>query len=102
MIKNGHVAVMAECPKCFENSWHHYEMRGFNWGHEGWPKVWREAVLKLRTFQTSNAQLEWQTSLCANCKKLEKGEVDTHAWRSCEIGSGPAEAKCDAFVQITR
>jgi hypothetical protein len=61
--KNGCVAVMAECPKCFENSWHHYRMSEFRWGHEDWPKAWREVVTDLFRKQTAQAQSDWQAFL---------------------------------------
>ncbi len=101
IIKNGHVAVMAECLKCFENSWHHYRMSEFTWNHEGWPKSWRETVLKLRAAQVANALNDWQRSLCSNCHNLEKAEINTHAWRNCTVGSGPALQACTSFLQIT-
>jgi hypothetical protein len=43
--KAGCVTVMSECPKCFELSWIHQRMDGFQWNH-AWPSNWKKAVKK--------------------------------------------------------
>jgi hypothetical protein len=101
IVKRDCVAVMAECPGCFENSWHHYRMSEFKWGHEDWPKSWRDAVAETRRFQTANALIDWKNSLCCNCSQLEKAEISTTAYRNCEIGSGSPSVQCGSFVQIS-
>lgn len=102
IMKRDCVAVMAECPNCFENSWHHYRMSEFRWGHEDWPKSWREAALKLRAAQTAEALNDWNNSLCRNCSQLEKVDISTTAYRNCERGSGPPVRECGSYVQIAR
>lgn len=94
--KNGCVAIISECPKCFEPSWVHYHMQSFEW-NERWPKPWREAVVNLEAATKLTALRDWGASICHRCKHLSEGKVDYHAWRTCIIGTGPAERECNRF-----
>jgi hypothetical protein len=99
VFRSGAVAVMSECPKCFEGSWVH-ETMGMAEFREDWPAKWREAVAKLERTVKLQALRDWGASLCHRCRKLESGEVNHHAWRHCPIGSGPAAKACSAFEEL--
>ena len=46
------VAIFAECPKCFEESWLHYRASMFSWTYEEFPKNWHDAIKRLATNPT--------------------------------------------------
>lgn len=104
-IKDSAVSIMAECPKCFKNSWVHKPIDSFEYMEE-FPKKWKDAVEKIGKEKKLNALRDWGRSLCWKCKKLESAKIKFNAWRYCEMhgkgshASGPAETKCGYFESI--
>lgn len=98
-FKSNSVSVASECPKCFEKSWVHHRMAGFSFS-DAWPEKWKERVETKENADKLAAQRAWGASLCWRCKLLKSGSVDTHAWRHCRKGSGPAETKCELFQEL--
>jgi hypothetical protein len=97
--KAGCVTVISECPKCFELSWIHERMNGFQW-NDAWPADWKEAVKKREASVKLEALRKWGAGICHNCRNLEEGSVEYHAWRTCIKGSGPAEQTCDKYAAL--
>lgn len=97
--KSSAVAVVSECPKCFEKSWVHARMDGFRW-NDAFPQDWKDRVKALEESTRLAALRDWGASLCWNCKHLESGKIDFHAWRHCKRGSGPALKECDIYEPI--
>ena len=97
VYKNGCVAIMSECPECFESSWVHCETR---WLHPNLPEDWQEAIKKRHIELTIAAAREWAKGLCGNCKWLTKVSIDTQAWRHCKVGSGPSLTECEKFKPL--
>lgn len=95
----GAVAVWAECDKCFEQSWAHYNFDIFgriNRSKE-FPKKWIEVVAEFARQTKIDAAEEWCQGLCRLCGKLETVDIGYNAYRSCEIGYGPPLTDCDKF-----
>lgn len=99
VYKSGCVVVVSECPKCFESSWVHIRMSGFDW-NDCWPKKWKEAVAKEDVRVRLEAAREWPTGLCWRCKHLTSATIEYHAWRHCIVGSGSTRTKCEKFQQL--
>lgn len=98
--KHGAVAVISECPHCFERSWVHNDIKFTHFEMYGLPKEWDKAAAdELGRRQVSSIQ-DWAASICVNCRQLKGVHDLTHAWRNCIKGSGPVEAKCDKFKAI--
>lgn len=97
--KHGAVAVVSECPKCFDKSWTHESMDNFS-SYSDWPENWCEAVQKLAANERLKALREWGASICHTCKHLESGKIDYVAWRHCIIGSGGPEKKCLKYEPV--
>lgn len=97
--KPGYIATMTECPKCFEQSWVHRDM---SWGRHSdeWPKAWVERLKTLEDATKLQACRDWAFSLCGKCKRLKSATIHHHAYRTCEIGMGPAMRKCDSFSPV--
>lgn len=96
-VKSSSVSVVSECPKCFEKSWVHERMAGFDW-NDAFPQNWKDAVKKLKESTRLQAARDWGASICWQCKHLTEAMIDFHAWRSCKCGSGPAMKECDVFA----
>lgn len=97
--KAGCVSIISECPKCFELSWIHSRMAGFEWD-DAWPDEWKAAVRKREAAVKLEALRQWGAGICHNCKHLTEGNVEYHAWRHCIKGSGPAEKACDKYAAL--
>ncbi len=97
--KHGALAIVAECPKCFEPSWVHHPIDSF-YEFQGWPPEWIEAAQKEHDRRNVAAAREWATGLCGRCGLLEAGQMTTHAWRQCPLGSGPVRTECERFTPI--
>ncbi len=97
--KAGCVAIVSECPKCFEPSWVHANMSGFAWD-DVWPDDWKAAVEEREAVVKLVALRDWGAGLCHSCKHLTSGKVNYHAWRHCMRGSGPATKTCDDYTPI--
>ena len=100
--KSGHVAVMSECPKCFEPSWVHVAMGGWEYRFEQWPNKWVEVVDELENAVKLQAVRDCAFSLCGKCVKLTSMTVKHSAYRHCEIGMGPVRSECELFVEISQ
>lgn len=101
VYKAGHVAVVMECPSCFNRCWLHCHMSRFA-AHAEWPKNWVDAVKdKLQAVMDAAAR-EWQASLCRTCKRLEGTPSPYNNWRSClhgGMGIGPPRTICDRYIK---
>lgn len=104
--KRGSVAVVTDCPKCFEPSWLHRQFEDFHEVYVGVPEVpqfppaWRNRVSKHAAAVHLSVIREWKNGLCGGCKKLESGEMKYSAWRTCGIGSGPIQTACDKYQEV--
>lgn len=98
--KAGSVSVIAECPKCFQPSWVHESMDGFDYNN-AWPVEWKEAVELKEAAVKLAALREWGGGICHSCKHLESGSVVFNAWRKCIRGSGPAAKACDRYERVS-
>lgn len=93
------VAIVTECPKCFEKSWVHIEM-SFSTYDSCYSKSWIEAIRKEYDKRCLSALREWKKGICGECALLTGGEITTHAWSLCDGRSGGVEIKCDRFQEI--
>jgi hypothetical protein len=95
--KHGSIAVISECPHCFEKSWVHQEIKFTHFDMYGLPKEWDKAAADELGRRQVESMRAWSTSLCVNCKHLKGVSELTHPWRNCIKGSGPVETECDKF-----
>ena len=96
--KAGAVTVMAECPNCFKSSWIHERMERSE--YSDWPADWKAAVEKREAAVKLAALREWGQGICHNCRHLEGGSVEHHAWRHCIVGCGGPETECSKYEAI--
>jgi len=96
------VMVISSCNTCSEDSWVHEPMSSFHDYCDYWPKKWKAAVQKYEAQVMLEALRDWCRSVCGICARLTSGTVKYHAWRHCEIGSGPAEIYCEKFKELKR
>lgn len=100
-VKVGHVALITECPKCFEKSWAHEAMHNFQpYKDYIWPVEWIRKVGEIYAKIRLDALRAWAFGLCGRCHLLDNGSVDEHAWRNCVKGSGPPQTECDRFEEV--
>lgn len=97
--KSGCVAIVSECPSCFEPSWVHQSMSCVRYLSQ-WPEKWRNAVEKREAVVKLQALRDWGSGICHRCVHLESGKVEHNAWRSCVIGTGPPRPSCEKFEPI--
>lgn len=97
--KHGYVALISECPKCFESSWCHFTIP-FSSYRDQFSEKWKEESQKVHSSRRVQALRDWKNGLCGLCTKLEDGEVDTTDRRSCVKGMGGAETECDLFEEV--
>ena len=95
MFRAGSIAIMTECPQCFEASWVHERYSAFHFGE--WPDGWQQAVKRIEDANKLKALRDWGKGICHQCRHLESGTVEFHAWRHCVKGCGPPETTCDRF-----
>jgi hypothetical protein len=99
--KKACVAIISECPKCFQPSWVHEPMDCFNDYTNRWPKKWVESVNKREAVVRLKALRDWAFSLCGKCAHLESGEVNCGTYRRCKRGCGPVEMdECELFQRV--
>lgn len=98
--RSGAVAIISECPKCFEHSWVHMPMDCFTDYNDEYIKTWKEAVKELQKIVKLEALRRWGRGLCYRCTKLKAGKIDHTAFRECEIGFGSVQTECDEFVEL--
>lgn len=104
--KHGSLAVVNECPKCFEKSWIHQPFSFFEALHEMYPKDWMKAADAEHTKRHVAAVSEFADSLCAKCKHLRALECDTLPIVRCTYGVPSAtylhscftETECQKFT----
>jgi hypothetical protein len=99
--KHGSVAVVSECPTCFELSWVHRALISFDVYYDEiapeWIGIANEELDKRRIASIR----EWATSLCINCAHVKNASSDTSSHRSCIRGFGPAEqTECEKFIRL--
>lgn len=96
------LAIVSECPGCFEKSWVHENFSSITYGSEDrkYPKSWAKAAEDEDKARKLQALRDWGKGLCWHCNKLEEGTVERHAWRHCSVGSGPPETKCGSFDEL--
>ena len=97
----GAVAVVSECPKCFESSWVHFKMSGFEW-YGKFPPDWIEAVEKHDEMMLAKAIIEWKNSLCRTCAHRKGKPHEYNNWRNCVDGGkglGGPETECDKYLK---
>lgn len=97
--KHGSVAIVAECPACFESSWVHRPIDSF-YSFQGWPDGWVEAAQQERDRRSVQSARDWSAGLCGRCSLLESAVLDTRAWRTCPVGSGPVYTECARFKPV--
>lgn len=94
MWKPGCLAYFSECPKCFEQSWVHIELRSFRFGHEELPAEWRKKGRELYNREMAKAQRQLKASLCNGCKLLDKIKIDyCYPISDCKYHHGHALTK---------
>lgn len=54
----GCVAIISECPKCFESSWVHEQMRSFLY-LDSWPSDWKDSVINLEKYVKLKSLRDW-------------------------------------------
>jgi hypothetical protein len=100
--KAGSVAILSECPKCFEESWVHHPMDSFDWGE--YPKAWKECVKKLEKEVKLQAVREWGKCLCHKCSNLKEAKIEYNCRISCSGDYGSiscnAEMECEHFKEL--
>lgn len=97
MGKHGYLAIVAECPKCFEKSWIHHS---FLYEYSDFPKKWIKASSEERGKRELKALRDWKRGLCGACKNLESGTVTTTTRSYCKGRSGGVETKCKNYDPI--
>lgn len=102
--KGGCVAVISECPKCFELSWVHQRFSSIYWATEWFPAEWRNRARKLSDTLKLEAEAQLSASLCTGCLHLKRPTTDyVPVWRDClegGVGIGPVIPKnesCEKF-----
>lgn len=102
--KTGNVALITECPKCFEKSWIHEPMDNFRpYNTDVFPIEWIKKVEEILAQIRLDALREWAFGLCGRCKHLESGTVNERTWRYCDkIHGGSAVMECDLFEEIEK
>ncbi len=97
--KSGHVALVAECPACFKNSWVHRDMTRFT-RFDALPEEWNNRVHAKSAADKLNALRDWGRGLCWRCSRLESAEIGHHAYRYCTVGMGAPATECEMFAEI--
>lgn len=97
--KSGCVAIMSECPKCFENSWVHHKVDMFEYD-DAWPQKWKEKATLIGDMWKLAAVRALANSLCGKCVHLTSCSVEFHAYRQCKKGMGCVETECDIYQPL--
>ena len=95
----GAVAVVSECPKCFESSWVHFRMNSFGRYDDKFPIDWIEAVEKHDEMMLAKAVIEWKNALCRTCVHLKDKPTEYNNWRHCIVGIGGPVTECDKYLK---
>ncbi len=98
--KHGSIAVLSDCPKCFEKSWVHQDIQHvgrFMGELYGWPEEWTKAAEAEHSRRHLEGIRELDGSLCQSCAKLQTMEITTHVWRNCGAGCGGPLKECMAY-----
>ncbi len=96
------VALLSDCPKCFELSWVHVQIDSVKYAVANCPADWVLAVENLERTKKLQALRDWGAGICHRCARLDSGTVDYKAWRNCDIGMGPPETKCNKFKALAK
>lgn len=82
--KHEYCGIVSECPKCFEKSWVHNDLRCLYdviFGEE-----WEIAGYKEYENRKAAAQKKWEKSLCITCKNGKRiNGIPTLDWVDCKI-----------------
>jgi hypothetical protein len=101
--KHGSVAVISECPKCFLSSWVHHNIDAMEWMFKEIAPEWIKPIKEEYEKRKLAAIRMWAASLCINCKHVKEPVCNTHTYRSCICGVGPAKLEeCEKFVDIRK
>ncbi len=84
--KHGSIAVVNECPKCFEKSWVHESDSAFHAYMNWYPKEWTEVAEKVYAARHLAALRRYNDSLCATCEHLRALECKTLPITRCTYG----------------
>jgi hypothetical protein len=84
--KHGSIAVIAECPKCFEKSWVHESETAFSDYMDWYPEDWKKAAKKVYAARHLSALRHFCDSLCATCVHLRNLECKTLPIIKCTYG----------------
>lgn len=84
--KHGSIAVVSECPECFEKSWLHFTSSSFGDFANEFTEEIRLAARKELDRRHLGAVVTFVNSLCAGCKHLRKLECDTLPIVRCTYG----------------
>ena len=88
LYKKGHVILVSECPKCFKNSFHHWELTMLL--RRDWVDKEKVETEIQRLQQITLA--EWDSSLCKRCGVKKKIDMNPFGfWVNCGGRSGPPE-----------
>ena len=98
-FKAGSIAIVTECPNCYEDSWVHQPMDSFEYA-DRFPMKWKEAVHKQEKKVRLQALRDWAAGLCGRCKDLQEGSVSYTTRRACPLGFGGVETECDKFKPV--
>ena len=111
--KHGSVAVVSECPECFELSWVHQPFSFFSEWMDIYSVAWKRAANAEHTRRHMDAVHTFADSLCAKCQHLRSLECDTLPIVQCTFGTLPVvgreeflhnsftETECPQFLART-
>ena len=100
--KHGSGVIIMECSKCFKFVWVHHPLPLNKYRENKWPEGWIEASEKEYTRREILSLREWENKQCLTCSKIKEVYATTHAWRRCDIGSGPPESKCNVYKSTAK
>ena len=95
------VIIIDECPKCFEKSWVHNNLRSLAYLDIGFTS----RQLKMIDKEIESRQIEgirgFQKSKCASCSRLTELNFDNfYPFTSCQGRSGRAEKECSKWSAL--
>lgn len=97
--KHSSLAILSECPKCFENSWVHCELKHLDTLSYlyKFPKAWEEAADKEYDRRHLLAIRELDGALCLSCKHISQLSIGTWCHGRCNLGYGCPTKECAEY-----
>lgn len=91
--KHGSLAVVSECPACFEKSWVHQCFSTFRITDD-FPSDWKDVAAKEEACRHLEALRTFCDSQCSRCAHLRKLECETLPIVECAFGKKGEHEKC--------